>query len=1358
MKPQHFQNIKQLESLLAQTFPAERAELRRILTRLKQRRQTSPKIADPKAFDVRLQSIDRRIRHSIRKKEERARFLPHLTDNESLPIYARKDDIIHAISHHRVVIIAGDTGSGKTTQIPKYCLAAGRGVEGWVGCTQPRRIAAITIAERIAQELGESVGQSVGYKIRFQDRVNANSYIKIMTDGILLAEAQNDRYLNAYDTIIVDEAHERSLNIDFILGILRTLLNRRKNLKLIITSATIDTEKFSAAFDQAPIIEVSGRMYPVDVRYLPSETSKDNDRTYVEQAVLAVDDIIRESSTGDILVFMPTEQDIREAQELIEGRNYPHVVVFPLFARLPSAKQAEVYRQVRSRKVIVATNIAETSLTIPGIKYVVDTGLARISQYLPRSGTTTLPVAPISVSSADQRKGRCGRVENGICIRLFTEEDYARRPVFTLPEILRANLAEVILRMIALKLGDITTFPFIDKPPPKSIKDGYDTLVELGAIEIGSGLSRKKGGGALNRKTSRPRLTENGKLMARIPIDPRLSRMLIEAKKEGCLKEMLVIASALSIQDPRERPMEKAHLADQMQAKFRHSASDFLTLINIWNAYHTEKCSGVSNNQLKKFCTKHFLSVRRMREWCDIHFQIRTILTEEGFLEKSAFQNKPLVLPAIEPEKDESSEFSTRYAAIHRAILSGYLSHIALKKEKNIFIAARNREVMIFPGSGTFNSAGNWVVAAEMVETSRLFARTVARIDNRWIPIIGKALCKYTYLNPHWERKRGQVVAYRQTSLFGLIVDAPKLSAYGKIAPDEASAIFIRCALVEADVNWTVIHKRFPFMKHNQALIRTIKKVEDKIRRRDILISEEDLFQFYIERLEHVYDFKTLEKRIDASGGDAFLRMTESDLSRYRPLENELSLFPEKISLGEMDFECTYAFEPGHVKDGVTVKIPSAVASAVPENAADWVVPGLLKEKLTTLLKGLPKEYRRQLVPIGATVDLILSEMPRTDRALLTALGQFIYDRFKVDIPASAWPQDELPDHLKMRFAILDANGKILQTSRSKTIFRQISKDMPDRSRDLQKEIEHARKKWERTNITKWDFPDLPDCVNIRGHSGKRWILYPGLEEEAGAHNRLNLRLFFDEDQAMAAHRNGVKILFCVNFSKDIKYLKKTLHLGTDCAKYAEYFGGSKIFEKRLQNKIVCDLFLKNIRTKAAFENLAARVGPEIQRYALALAENVLPLLKSYHETRSILYQLEATHVKNQALMQLFTELRVDLNNLVPEKFIDIYPADRFDALIRYIKAMAIRAQRAGVDLVKDRQKSTEIEEFLTGLKMLLQSLSQHTSAAKRSAVEEFFWLLEEYKVSVFAQELKIPVKVSKKRLAEKMNAIKRMI
>ncbi|MFZ5572094.1 MAG: ATP-dependent RNA helicase HrpA [Thermodesulfobacteriota bacterium] len=1277
-----------------------------------------------------VEAAKRRMLASIKRRDERRRNLPELSYPPDLPIIRRMDDIVQSIQNHPVVIIAGETGSGKTTQIPKFCLAAGRGVQGRIGCTQPRRIAAVTVAKRIAEELKEPVGKSVGYKIRFHETLHRDTCIKIMTDGILLAETQQDRYLNEYDTIIVDEAHERSLNIDFCLGILKTILERRRNFKLIITSATIDTEKFSAAFANAPIIEVSGRLYPVEVRYQsPTADDMDEEVSYIDLAVKAVNRLLQESRVGDILVFMPTERDIRETCEILSGNSGARATVLPLFARLSAAEQGQVFRSSENRKIIVATNVAETSITIPGIRFVVDTGLARISRYSPRSRTTSLPVLPISRSSADQRKGRCGRVANGTCIRLFTEEDYEQRELYTLPEILRANLAEVILRMMALKIGDISGFPFIDAPPPRSIQDGYDLLTELGAVALKDNTGGRKQG-------NRYRLTPKGSMMADIPLDPRLSAMLIEARRKGCLREMMVIASALSLSDPRERPADKEEEADRAQAVFADPASDFFTLMNIWDAWRKIAGAGASVSQIRRFCRAHFLSYRRMREWSDLQEQIGALLQEQGF-----------ELPSEngrETETPRSHSPNARYTAVHQSILSGYLANIGTKKEKNSYRAAKGREVMIFPGSSLYNKGPSWMVAAEIIETSRLFARTVAGIEPEWLETLGGDQCRRVYQDPHWERSRGEVVASEQVSLFGLIIVANRTVSYGPIQPEEASRIFIRSALVEED-----LRSSFPFMEHNRRQVEAVRNMEDRIRRRELLIHPEDLFQFYQDRLEGVCDIRSLKRMIREKGGDDFLMLTMDDLLRRAPDPEELALFPEQVRIGQSRFACEYRFRPGRPDDGVTMKIPAQLSSRVSPDAIDWLVPGLLKEKITAMIKGLPKEHRRLLVPVGETVNLILREMPRGTGALPTMLSRFVRERFRLAIPASVWSEVKLPEHLEMRIALTAPSGKELLSGRDKQLLRQ---SLP---LDLECDaLSEAKRKWEQTGCIGWDFPDLPESIRLELEDGMEMILYPGLEK---ADASVNLRLFEHPDAAMDSHLQGTRLLFQLHFSKELKFLRRNLVLPSMVGAAATAFGGVKPLTSQLFERICDDLFARNIRSRVAFETHAETVKPSIQEAGKQLLDRVIPVLREYGETAAALSN-EQNRPRSPLMEAFVNTMRRDLDRLMPENFVHLYDAQRMNHLTRYMKALAIRFRRGLANFEKERSKEAEIRPYEEQLNTLLPSISPKTSREKRQKIEDFFWLLQEFKVSVFAQELKTPVPVSAKRLETLWTEIQQMI
>lgn len=1252
---------------------------------------------------------------------------PRIAYPAALPIAARRADICASIRRHPVVIITGETGSGKTTQIPKMCLEAGRGRRGIIGCTQPRRVAAVTVARRIAEEMGEALGQSVGYKIRFEDRSGVRPLIKLMTDGILLVEAQSDPLLRAYDTIMVDEAHERSLNIDFTLGLLKNLIGRRRDLKVIITSATIDTQKFSQAFGDAPIIEVSGRMYPVEVRYEPIDPDAEErgEVTCVEAAVRTADGLIRERRQGDMLIFMPTEQDILESCELLEGRAYPDCVVLPLFARLPWVRQRRVFEPVTARKIVVATNVAETSITIPGIRYVIDTGLARLAHYSPRTRTTSLPVRPVSRSSADQRKGRCGRVQNGLCIRLYSEEDFEGRPPFTTPEILRANLAEVILRMLSLNLGAVETFPFIDAPNPRAVLDGLEMLQELGAVEKAAGDDRPETGSF--------RLTARGRSMARLPLDPRIARMLLEAQKNGCLKEMLVIASAMTVQDPRERPPDQVRFADQRHAAFRDPASDFITLLRIWQ--HCERQSEADGTQgrLRRFCREHFLSYRRMREWRDVHDQLRLIMKEFEEPRGSVKQSTP--------------DARDRADAVHQSILSGYLSNIAAKQKqaKNLYTATKGRQVMIFPGSSLFNKGPEWIVAAEIVETSRLFARTAAAIDPNWLEDIAGGLCRYSYAEPHWEANRGEVVAAEQVSLFGLVIVAGRPVSYGRIDPEASARIFVRSALVEGQ-----IRQNLPFLAHNRKLITAIESMEDRIRRRGLLADEDRIASFYEQRLPGICDLRSLQKLIRDRGGDAFLRMSESDLLADRPDEEALSQYPQEYAPGKLRLRLSYRFEPGHPEDGVTMKIPVHLLSGVPSQAADGSVPGLLREKIGALLKGLPKEYRRKLQPLAETADFIRREMPPPEGPLAPALGEFLFKRLGVHIPASAWPLDQLPDHLKMRFSVVDERGREMASGRDLEALR--FETTAAGEGDL---FAKARVLWEKTGLSQWDFGDLPGEIPLERGEVLLGIAYPALE---AAQEGVNLRLFRSRPEADRVHARGVAALYGRHFQAQLKHLKKALVLSGDLKVWAAAFGGPKALEGRLYEKVLQELFARPIRTEAEFHAHAETSGPCILSAGQALMAQIRPFVRAYHETVVTLRVFERSHPSGDPAGRFLKHLRGDLDHLVPPDFLLRYDAERLRHVMRYLKALLLRAERGLMHLEKDNTKAFDIKPFEDYIQQSHELSSGVSSAEKRQALEDFRWMVEEYKVSLFAQELKTPYPVSRKRLEHKRQEMERMI
>ncbi|HPL63096.1 MAG TPA: ATP-dependent RNA helicase HrpA [Syntrophales bacterium] len=1260
-----------------------------------------------------------RLERSRRQRERRREAVPRFQYPDNLPITAEKRDITASIRKNPVTIVTGQTGSGKSTQIPKMCLEAGRGASGLIGHTQPRRIAAVAVANRIAEELGEPIGRSVGYKIRFEEKVGSGAFIKLMTDGILLAEIQGDPLLRLYDTIIIDEAHERSLNIDLILGLLRNLLRRRKDLKVVITSATIDAKKFSRAFGRAPVIDVSGRMYPVEVRYSPLDPGLEEagDFTFIDAAVNEINRIREESASGDVLVFMPTERDIRETCERLEGSGGKKETVLPLFSRLTQSAQRQIFLSSPKRKIIVATNIAETSITIPGIRYVVDTGIARISRYVPRTRTFGLPIAEISRSSADQRKGRCGRIENGVCIRLYSEENFNQRPLFTSPEILRSNLAEVILRMLSLGISDAESFPFIDPPEARSIRDGFDLLNELGAIH------RKEGETAWE-------LTDRGRIMARLPIDPRVSRMLLEASAEGCLGNVLIIAAALSIMDPREWPPERMDEAKRAHEPFKDTSSDFLTLLNIWNRYHGAMEALRTQSRMRKFCREHLLSFTRMREWIEVHDQIRDILDESGISAKAGTED----------------DYYDQREGIHRSILSGSLSNIAVKKEKNFYQAAKGRKVMIFPGSGLFNRGGNWIMAAEMVETTRIYARTAANIDSAWIEPLAEGLCRYSCSDPHWDRGRGEVVAREQVSLFGLIIVPGRKVSFGRIDPEQAAAIFIRSALVEADVE-----KAPSFLEHNMRLIEDISRTEEKLRRRDLLVSKDELAEFYRKRLDAVsgpvFDLRTLEKLIRAEGGDGFLRMKPGDIMCYTPGEESLREYPDHFYSGRLRLPLQYSFQPGKPEDGVTVKIPLPALPSVRAEAADWLVPGLLAEKITCLIKGLPKHYRKALIPVPGTVETILDEMPRRG-PLLTVLGEFIRERFGVAIPASAWNPEGLPEHLKMRYSVT-AGGKELQSGRN---LADLQKNTSDSAED--EYFEKARRDWERSGLASWDFQDLPQAILLGTEDDPHGFAFPALVENG---NSVDIRLFRQRQEAEAAHRKGVVALFSARFKKELTHLRKNASLPSEMKQWALYFGGEKELERFLYERMLRELFDAPVRRKSDFERHAQAAAPKILPCGQEVLNGVRPVLKSYHDARTRLRTLEDANRSIRTVSSFLADIRSELDLLVPRDFALRYTRERLRRLPVYMSALLERAERGLLHLEKDRIKNVAVKTFEERCEAIAGSVDPASSSDKVKAIEEFRWMLQEYRISVFAPKIRTLYPVSPKRLERKLEEISSM-
>jgi len=1259
--------------------------------------------------------IEKLVWKSIERRKSRKASLPPLDFPGNLPIISLKAKIIESIKANQVVIISGETGSGKSTQIPKMCLLAGRGLSGMIGCTQPRRIAAYAVSTRISEELGEELGGSVGMKIRFTQKVGPDTYIKIMTDGVLLAETQSDPLLLEYDTLIIDEAHERNLNIDFILGYLKTILAVRSDLKLIITSATMDTAKISKAFSDAPVIDVSGRLFPIHFEYLPidPQLEEQGEITYVDMAIKAVNMIRQGMTPGDILIFLPTEQDIRETCDRLEGQRITGVNIFPLFARLPAPQQRRIFSE-KGAKIVVATNVAETSITIPDIRYVIDTGLARISRYVPLSRMTALPVTPIAQSSADQRAGRCGRVRDGICIRLYSKEDYESRPAFTPPEIMRANLAEVILRMLSLKMGDISSFPFLDRPLPKSVTDGFKVLLELNATE---------------RRENEYSLTERGRLMARLPLDPRISRMLIEGVSEGCVREIAIIASALSIQDPRERPMEKAAEADRLHAPFNHPDSDFMSLLAIWDHYHRVLKGLRTQNQMRKFCRENFLSFSRMREWVFIHEQILGILKEQKFTceSSSMAMNK----------KDE-------YAAIHRSILSGLLSNIAIKKEKNLYTSARGRELMLFPGSTLFTRPPPWIMAATIVKTSRVFARCAAGIEPQWIEPLAGSLCRRSYFEPHWEKSRGEVTAFEKVSLYGLEIVPKRSVSYGRIDPEESHRVFIRSALVEGDIS-----ERFSFLEHNLALTRKISGLEEKVRRRGILADEEAMAEFYSERLPGVYDIRTLKNIIKKAGQDGFLNMKEEDLIRWRPDDNLIDMYPDSITAGSKSLGCTYRFSPGNEDDGVTVSIPAALARSIPAGGLERSIPGLIREKITALLRALPSKYRKKLGLVSEAAVTIEKEMHKEDEHLISALARIISDKFRVDIPPSIWAGLDIPEHLKVRFKVVDQKGREIVSGRDFSLIEKA--EIIPKAMEESAQWQRAKAEWEKTDLRAWSVGSIPEQIIIDDNL----TAHPALVSEGDS---VSLRLLTSKKEADKAHPRGVEALYRIKFSKELRFLRKNFNLKPKALEAVGRLGGKNHIEQQILDAVASNLFNIPARSSGQFDSYASQLGTKLFDTTKQLVEAVSSVLEAYQECVLLLESLENANRGNHGALSSCAKVRTELERLVPTDFIIGYESIRLKDIPRYIRALMIRAQRAVNNPSKDMEKERDLLKILDLYAEIQKDCGLPFSNERKRATEEFRWMLEEFKISLFAQELKTRYPVSLKRLEKKGSDILRML
>lgn len=1267
-----------------------------------------------------------------------------------LPVVEERERIVDAIRENQVVIVAGDTGSGKTTQLPKMCLEAGRGENCLIGCTQPRRLAATSVSQRVREELGEAFSVVVGYKIRFRDVTGPDTRIKFMTDGILLAETSGDPLLSSYDTIIIDEAHERSLNIDFLLGILKRLVSKRPDLKIVITSATIDTEKFSNAFDQAPVIEVSGRTYPVEIRYLEEEP-REEDADYREQAVEAVFDICNSERPGDILVFMPTEKDIRETIKLLtkgfqgkEGgklKREESPLLLPLFGRLTGAEQNRIFRTSPFRKIVVATNVAETSVTVPGIRYVVDTGLARIASYSPGARTTKLPVSRISRASCDQRTGRCGRVGPGVCLRLYSEEDYWKRDEFTAPEILRASLSDVILRMIDLRLGDPKKFPFVDPPSVRAINEGYKSLQELGAI------------------TKRRKLTAKGRVMAALPLDPRVSRMIIEARANNCLREVVIIAAALSIQDPRVRPSDQAGKADEAHKQFASSASDFLTWLHLWDRYQALVAGGSSKSRLGRFCKQNFLSYQRMREWREIHGQIWANLAGQGGRRNKGLKHPYLQTSCLDPLSTSgrrSRMISYRelpfdyenegYESVHKAILSGNLRNIGLKKAKNIYLGGGGKEFMIFPGSGQFDAGGQWIMAGELVETSRLFAHTVAPIKVEWLEPLAGGLCRSTYSSPRWEKNRGQVTGLEKVTLFGLPIVSGRRINYGRIRPDEAREIFIQSALVEGELGG-----RPPkFLQHNLALINQLSELEERMRRRDIRVDEYTLYTFYEERLPpEIVDRTGLLHLLKKKGTDEFLRLKEDDVTNSAPEQGELENYPETMESGGLRLPLSYAFEPGTEKDGITVRVPAALAGNLRREDFEWLVPGLLEEKVALLLKGLPKSLRRQLVPIPETARKLADAMKYKQGSLFQQLEEQLLRYYRVRVHRNQWEPDNLPAHLRIHFALVDEKGRVVAEGKDLGELTSLMEPAATSSQGLNR----LKKKWERSGITDQNLKDIPERLPIKSREGDlTGFAWPGLKvEKDGA---VSLKLFADELEKAARSEKGLLALYRRHFSRQWKAVAKDFQIPSSYWALYQGIDNHQDFNRRLIDFIMAEIFqVRNgvIPDSREFEDKILEVKAQgLYPRGREIRGKVMELLR---ERCAVLDYIGEAEKKGRGMdAQKAREFRDRVAQLLPPRFLDSVSLEELECLFRYLKALRIRIERRVQDPSRDKAKENRIIPFLARLESC--PVPEQADPEQRRIINEYRRMVEEFRIAVFAPEVRTGLPVSEKRLESKWKEV----
>jgi ATP-dependent helicase HrpA len=1295
----------ELRSRISQLLPRDEHRLGRRL-------EGTRRIRDDGAKAAAIAEITAEVEAAESRRESRAAAVPPITYPQALPVSARKDDIAAAIRDHQVVVVAGETGSGKTTQIPKICLELGRGVRGQIGHTQPRRIAARTVAERIAEELDRPLGSTVGYKVRFTDQVGDDTLVKVMTDGILLAEIQTDRMLRRYDTLIIDEAHERSLNIDFILGYLRDLLPRRPDLKLIITSATIETQRFAehfadAAGKPAPVIEVSGRTYPVEVRYRPLVTTTVIDDDEVREEPIdqtegisaAVDEL---PTDGDILVFLSGERDIRDTADALTKKNLRNTEVVPLYGRLSAAEQHKVFERHTGRRIVLATNVAETSLTVPGIRYVIDPGTARISRYSHRLKVQRLPIEAVSQASANQRKGRCGRTSDGICIRLYSEEDFEGRPEFTEPEILRTNLASVILQMTNLGLGDLGKFPFIDPPDKRNITDGVKLLEELGALTGG-------------------KLTPMGRQLAQLPVDPRLARMVIEADKQECVAEVMVIAAALSIQDPRERPAEKQQQADEKHSRFVDKESDFFTYLNLWR-YLREKQRELSGNQFRRLCRSEFLNYLRVREWQDIYTQLRSVVR------------------TLDLSLKEDWEAGVAPQPVHTALLAGLLSHIGFKDpEKREYVGARGAKFAVFPGSVLFKRQPKWMMSAELVETSRLWARVNARIEPEWAEKLAPHLVKSSYSEPHWDRKMGAVMAFEKVSLYGLPIVPRRRIQYGRVDPVVSRELFIRHALVEGD--WETHHK---FFDANRRLLKQITEIENRARRRDIAVDDETVYALYDARIpadvvssRHFDGWWKKAGRADPE----LLHFTREDLVNAGRDTVDPNAFPDAWLAAGVKLPLTYEFEPTSHADGVTVRIPLDLINKVDADDFGWSVPGFRKDVVIALIRALPKALRTSFVPVPDWAEAVLARIPARRGALPDAVGDELRRLTGTIVPRDTWRPDQVPEHLRMNFRIVNEAGEVVGEGRDLEVLRR------QLAPKVQATISRAAGALERTGITTNDFGAIPRRV-VQNRGGYDVNVWPALVDEGTS---VGVKVFETEPEQRIAMRAGTRRLLLLTLPPAARFLQGRLdnRAKLELSRANPYRSIADLLDDcagAAVDRLVADAG-GPVWSSVEFASLRDTVREDLVDAVANVVTQVQAVLATAYEVDQ---RLRA--YKDPMLLASLADIRVQLKGLVYPGFVTETGWKQLHHLPRYLRAVSYRLDRLGGGLGRDRQLTTQIHEIEAEYRELKAEAPRGGPA--EDGLREIRWMIEELRVNFFAQTLGTAYPVSDKRIFKAMDAL----